>query len=828
MQAAPPMFSSIKISSREGSGQDAAPRTSGPTSVFIAAARPLLHLRGPPMPAIAFPSTSLHVDRHKIVAALTSCGAEIEVTYVPEFTRDAVATAIDVFDATPDVIFLCGTGTSWDSLKVIVEDGFGTADFVDMQTLQLVIPQRPKLLVAVGAFCEEFGATCVELGVCSTVLVLDDTTPPGASDSYQLISQLFKELVRVNGAETTSAAVKRTVATMEELRPGTTKSYARVYTSLRAVAPPQVLACCLGGCRVKDAEGSAAIRAQQNPRVFRLRTYDSRSQIMHDLLDAFEKRCTHSRAVLHGGAGCGRTELAAQVMLWYLDRSRLSAAIWANCDPQSDVAHYVHDLDSFYDLCGALLQLGMAGRQSKDMREQVLLRALKSSRALVVVDDWHRLSAAAQRDLAQLIRRFPPAVRVLVTVKGAAASTVVGACRDAMADCLCLHVAGVAAGGAERLFFEHMERAKLGPQHTSLVRFQNPYHRAGTCVQLGDLGAEERQMLTHMCSELLGPDGTVHVHSLLMLAATAASSEGGIYDVYNRYKAQQLVDYGAVADAGYGAPGTLSDVEVDVLWPAMCVAHGVLSERHRLLVALAMQVMMPVSVAELAMLSGETPQAVESMCALLHDLRLTWTTPQGLVYVVPAVRDGINLHMDRRLRAVEHGGLVRAEDFDDEPWVAALSRCDAVGTLKQMCKHLQHSPGAWAQVACSKHMLRSVEVMQVDLNKGAPEGSITLLYESYDRVVWRWYMEWERGGMVPPGAYEACLDGRHGACRPLPAHYNAVRDLLLDISALSSQRDRQEAASEVLSNMLFAIGEYDLSKRLLAYHSLLIGAKDRK
>ena len=50
----------------------------------------------------------------------------------------------------------------------------------------------------------------------------------------------------------------------------------------------------------------------------------------------------------------------------------------------------------------------MAGRQSKDMREQVLLRALKASRALVVVDDWHCLSASAQRDLAQLICRFPP------------------------------------------------------------------------------------------------------------------------------------------------------------------------------------------------------------------------------------------------------------------------------------------------------------------------------------------------------------------------------------------------------------------------------------
>lgn len=36
------------------------------------------------MPAIAFPSVSLHVDRHKIVTSLSSCGAEIEVTHVAE------------------------------------------------------------------------------------------------------------------------------------------------------------------------------------------------------------------------------------------------------------------------------------------------------------------------------------------------------------------------------------------------------------------------------------------------------------------------------------------------------------------------------------------------------------------------------------------------------------------------------------------------------------------------------------------------------------------------------------------------------------------------
>jgi len=38
-----------------------------------------------------------------------------------------------------------------------------------------------------------------------------------------------------------------------------------------------------------------------------------RSQIMWDIIDAFEKKCTHNRAILYGGSGCGRTELASQV-----------------------------------------------------------------------------------------------------------------------------------------------------------------------------------------------------------------------------------------------------------------------------------------------------------------------------------------------------------------------------------------------------------------------------------------------------------------------------------------------------------------------------------
>jgi len=122
------------------------------------------------------------------------------------------------------------------------------------------------------------------------------------------------------------------------------------------------------------------------------------------------------------------------------------------------------------------------------------------------------------------------------------------------------------------------------------------------------------------------------------MAASAASTPGGIYDVKARFEAEQRRDYSVPVDPRYGLPGSLADVEAEVLWPAMCVAHSVLSLRHRTLVAQLMQVGMPLSASELALVSGETPQAIESMCSQLVDLRLIWSTPQGILYVIPAVR----------------------------------------------------------------------------------------------------------------------------------------------------------------------------------------------
>jgi hypothetical protein len=71
------MFSSVKVSpdSDADAGDDDDP---SPVSVLVAASRPLIH-----------------VDRHKVVAALSSSGAELDVLHAPEFTRNAVGTAVD-------------------------------------------------------------------------------------------------------------------------------------------------------------------------------------------------------------------------------------------------------------------------------------------------------------------------------------------------------------------------------------------------------------------------------------------------------------------------------------------------------------------------------------------------------------------------------------------------------------------------------------------------------------------------------------------------------------------------------------------------------------
>ncbi len=60
------------------------------------------------------------------------------------------------------------------------------------------------------------------------------------------------------------------------------------------------------------------------------------------------------------------------------------------------------------------------------------------------------------------------------------------------------------------------------------------------------------------------------------------------------------------------------------------------------------------------------------------------------------------------------------------------------------------------------------------------------VYAGYAELVRAWFWEWDRGGVPAPGGYEAGLDGRHPASRPVPAHYAALRDALMAVPAVAT------------------------------------------
>jgi hypothetical protein len=253
-----------------------------------------------------------------------------------------------------------------------------------------------QLLIAVGRFCPAFGETAAELGVAPAVVLLDDSDAQGAVLSYEFIHALFRELVRNRGADPAAKVARQTAAGFASK--GKSTHFVRISAALRAVACPEPIFAPQGTCRVQDPLGVAALRLRQSPRVFRNLSFDGRSELMYanrasafraaskraprtgapraglvaekrgrtasgagnrfEILGSLERSNTHNVLVLYGESGAGRSELAAQLMLWYLDRARLSSALWGNCDRQADISHRVTGVASFLSVAGAMLQLG--------------------------------------------------------------------------------------------------------------------------------------------------------------------------------------------------------------------------------------------------------------------------------------------------------------------------------------------------------------------------------------------------------------------------------------------------------------------------------------
>ena len=181
----------------------------------------------------------------------------------------------------------------------------------------------------------------VEEAIAPIVLSLDDTGF-GAEVGYDAVAQFFRELLKTQGF----SHLSQVIDIFDKVKSACSKAgqsvdFIRLYSAHRAVAPPIPLQLFPGKCSVRDNHGVASLRAVQSFRVFRQIAFEGRSPMMSQIVNSIERNCTHTIVLLHGESGCGRTELAAQIMLWYLDRAKLTCALWGNCGAQSDVVHQV-------------------------------------------------------------------------------------------------------------------------------------------------------------------------------------------------------------------------------------------------------------------------------------------------------------------------------------------------------------------------------------------------------------------------------------------------------------------------------------------------------
>jgi len=92
---------------------------------------------------------------------------------------------------------------------------------------------------------------------------------------------------------------------------------------------------------------------------------------------------------------------------------------------------------------------------------------------------------------------------------------------------------------------------------------------------------------------------------------------------------------------------------------------------------------MPLSLDEVASVSGETPAAATTLLNELTRMRLVFRSTASTCVVLPGVRDAIEAEMWRR-RALEREqpSLFRLQDFQDEPWIAAICSVNRIEILR--------------------------------------------------------------------------------------------------------------------------------------------------
>ena len=461
-----------------------------PLRILAICSRPLIGPDGQPVALL-----DVAEERRRIETGIERAGDVARVHFLPEATTGKVKAALrDEWD----VVHFTGHGT--DDGRLLLEDGYGGAQFLTAQeAARLLAGQRSPLVVLSACYSETVGREMHEAGVPAVVAV--DARVPIADLAAIIFAEHFYGALAVgwdvrrafdDARET--VALDSDVGDARPPRDASGNEEEPWSKRFKLIADGVVV-----GARA-NARGASvpAPRVAWNLRAGSA-NFVGRAKEIVDIVKVFDK-AKAQRVCVYGSGGLGKTELAKAVARWYAERARTGAVLWASAS-HVEGEYRLRDLATLLGIAARVFRLPVTEQSMFDEQKRVVRDFLGEHDALVLLDNWETIEREHRRELWEFALGLPETVRVLVTSRDVLPA------RDA----------------------RNIELETLAPDD-AVELFLNVARNAGYFDRNPNLSDEEWAALTSTCERLSGYPLAIEV----VAGQTFSRTLGDIWDDLQR------------------------------------------------------------------------------------------------------------------------------------------------------------------------------------------------------------------------------------------------------------------------------------------------------
>jgi predicted ATPase len=550
--------------------------------ILAICSRPLIDEGGHPIPML-----DVAEERRRIEKGIERAGNVARVRFLPEATTGAVRSALhDVWN----VVHFTGHGT--DAGHILLEDGFGVAQFLSAQQVaSLLIVEQTPLVVLSTCFSETVGRELHAAGV-PAVVAIDSRVPIADHAAIIFAEHFYAALARGWSVGRAFEDAKNAVALDPKVgddRPpkdeqGETEEAWSQRFKLIGAAQSVVGDAGVSAHRASETRTRPAGNLREGSANF-----VGRAREIVDVVRAFDE--TDARRVcIYGSGGLGKTELSKAVARWYMERERVGAVLWASAS-HVEGEYRLRDLASLLGIAARVFRLPVTEQSMFDEQKRVVREFLAESRALVMLDNWETIEPQHRRELWNFALSLPEEVRVLVTSRDVLPP------KDA----------------------RNIELDTLAPDD-AVKLFVNIARNAGYFERNPNRGAEEWAILSSICERLSGYPLAIEV----VAGQTLSRTLGDIWADLQRVPQNVLQGKDEITGEPRG------------VWTSLGLSYDVLSADEQTLFGRMCVFLAPASVEGIAAITAtENPRTVLDALVKRSLVRMR----EGGYALLPIVRD---------------------------------------------------------------------------------------------------------------------------------------------------------------------------------------------